>query len=121
MSLTQHPLWPALQPFVLGYTYKSRDGTRFTSRFDMRRLKNASPMLLKSFLKMEMPCVRCGETIHPVRVRTAGPGGRLKQSGFYASSTCPASVNSGCARSRAASDEASIILKALPRDQVVRK
>lgn len=122
MSVTKHRLWPELRPYVLAYTYRSHDGTRFTSRFDMRRLRHASDDLLKKLRTMSMQCVRCGREISPIRVRVKpGEDCRIKKSGFYLSSTCSIDVDSGCSRSRAATAEASTIIKKLPGAQIIRK
>jgi len=53
-----------------------------------------------------MPCVACGQMIHPVKKRV---GWRT----LYVHVTCDADVNKGCSRSKAARREIDAIVVAL--------
>ena len=93
MSILQHPIWPALQPYVHIGVY-GRDGgpTNPRHRIDIRTPHDGS--LYRRFLAVTMPCVVCGRTINPIRHRAhSGP--------LYYAATCSLDQTFACARSRA--------------------
>lgn len=56
-------------------------------------------------LGIQMPCVACGETIHPVRKRHGKPKRGRDIGRLYIAVTCELSENVGCSRSAEARDE----------------
>ena len=96
-TILQHPLWPAIRPFVEIETY-ARDGGHRDPR---HRLEVHPPPELRAlFLAVSVPCVRCGRIIHPMRARQGATRG-----GLYLAVACELAAGYGCARGREASAE----------------
>jgi hypothetical protein len=104
MKLLEHPLWPAIRPYVRVETY-DRDGGHAHPRHrieldDVGRLR---PVLLA----IEVECAaQCGRLIHPIRARWGGRGG------LFVSVSCTLDVNVGCARGPRAHAEYERIIEA---------
>jgi len=94
VSILQHPIWPELQPFVRIEIY-DRDGGHEHPRHRIEIDTPPSGILLRKFLAVEMPCVVCGRTIHPLREREG-------RGHLYYAATCSLDVTFACARSAAA-------------------
>jgi len=99
MTLTEHPLFAKLKPFVRIELY-SRDGGHKNPRFriSLRDREMDERLLLKAGL-VQVHCVACGAVINPVR-RSAG-----RTSYVYIAVTCPLALNIACSRNPAARDE----------------
>lgn len=106
MSLLDHEAWPDLVPYVRIQTY-DRDGGHDHPRHRIEVDRPSSGILVRRFLAMEMPCVACGRSIHPIRQRK-GPDVSL-----FIAVTCGLDVNYGCARGNAARDEYERIVAAV--------
>lgn len=101
MSILNHRLWPKLEPFVEIEFAKKGDSAKSRIRIEIAALPAALEI---SALKATMPCVACGESIHPIRARRA-TSKRSNAGGFYYASTCTLKDNMGCSRGKAARDE----------------
>lgn len=97
MSILRHAIWPELQPFVRLEIY-GRDGGPDHPRHRIEIDTPPTGIQLRSFLAVEMPCVKCGRVIHPIREREG-------QGHLYFAATCGLDVQYACARSKAARDE----------------
>jgi len=106
MSIVQHPLWPEVKPFMRLEKY-DRDGGHQHPRYRIEVTAPTSGIVLRELLALEMGCVSCGRTIHPIRMRQ-GKHGHL-----YYAATCELAVNYGCARSSAARREYQTVKDAL--------
>ena len=107
MSLTLHPIWPELSEWIRLEVY-DRDGGHEHPR---HRIELDAPRddvaKLGRFVSMEMACVHCGRTIHPVRQRK---GGGLN---LFIAVTCDLETTTACARSGDARDEYERIIEAV--------
>ena len=95
MTIFDHLLWPALLPFAR--LSEGRDNLDLLQLPDDLRVQ--APAII-------LPCVACAEPVRVFRARMKSGRSRIAGSVeerrmFYAA-TCPASVNPGCARSKAA-------------------
>lgn len=105
VGILHHPIWPDLQPFIRIEVY-GRDGGPDNPRHRIEVETPPSGILLRKFLAVEMPCVVCGRTIHPIREREG-------RGHLYFAATCELDVNYGCARSARARDEYNAVKKAM--------
>jgi hypothetical protein len=103
MSITSHPLWEDLKPFIIIETY-DRDGGHPNPR---HRIELSIPLHHPLFLQaiaISIPCAACKSLISPFRTRNpklrGNPSGRL-----YFAATCPLNVNTSCSRGLAAKYE----------------
>mgnify|MGYP001585531814 FL=1 len=97
MTIFDHPLWPSLLPF-----------SRLSEGRDNLDLLQLPDDLRTEAVKIVLPCVACAAPIRVFRARVKSNRSRIanqveERRMFYAA-TCPASVNPGCARSKAAKD-----------------
>lgn len=106
MSITNHVIWDKVKPFVDVQVYAPDGGHKNPRvRIELRRV----PVdLAGEFLAATMPCVCCGNTIHPIRHRAA-PTKRGAAGNLYYAPSCPLSVSVGCSRGSEARDEYSLI------------
>lgn len=108
MTILEHPLWP----HVRGYFYVPERGER--DNVDLLDL----PDDLREFaLEVVVNCCSCGAVIAPFRVRAKSLRARVSGAPderrlFYAG-TCASGVNSGCARTNAASENKAALLRIL--------
>ena len=105
-SVTQHPLWPLLRPFVVIELY-GRDTSRLRTRFRIEIKPPAEGHVLRALLAISMPCVICGQLVHPVRMRAG------RRSRFYYSPTCPLEVNRVCRAQRIVTEEYARVRRAV--------
>lgn len=106
MSITTNPLWPLLRQYVRIERYGRDTGPRGARwRIEVDTPKDGT--ILRQLLAITMPCVNCGRTINPVRLRQH-EGRRL-----YYASTCGLDVTFTCARSAAARHEYRDVLQAM--------
>lgn len=96
-----HPLWPRLREYFRVEVY-DRDGSARRPRI---RIEVNTPRgaLLGEALAATMPCVACGKSIHPIRLRETG--GRGHSGHLYYAACCPLEVRVGCSRGAAAREE----------------
>lgn len=96
LSFTKHPLFAVLSP----YMYLDPTGARGNVRIQLRRRK--MPYGVRSqAAQLTMPCVACGEQMHPLR------------NGKYFAAACPLTKNISCSRTANASIEYWTVRKAL--------
>jgi len=100
--LTRHPSWVLIKRHLEIQALPPRCG-RTRLEIDRSRIP---PDEQQQLLDIEMPCVACGQMIHPVKKRV---GWRT----LYVHVTCDADVNKGCSRSKAARREIDAIVVAL--------
>jgi len=111
-SITFHPLWPELQPYVKDEPAPDAKGRKSRVRLELVGLPDH---LARKALKMEVACVSCGQPIFPIRARRGAPkrGEEEHAPGIpkhlYIAVACPLQVSIGCSRGRAASVEYSRI------------
>lgn len=97
-SITEHPAWPVLRPYVIIEPY-NRDTSRIKTRHRIEVQPPPQGHILREILAIAMPCVICEQTIHPVRPR-AGRRGRL-----YYAPTCPLDKTRTCSRQPVVGEE----------------
>lgn len=104
-QLSNHALWPELEPY-LKIEVCAQDGkTRPRVRIEWR----AMPAELHArAVAAQMPCVSCGGLIHFVRSRHAANKRGTARHSYYAP-CCPLKVNVGCSRGAAATREYSAV------------
>jgi len=98
MGLLDHDIWESLRPSVRIETY-DRDGGHRHPRHRIEVDTPADGILVRKFLAATIPCVVCGQRIHPVRQRQS------KAVHLYIAVTCPLDVSYACARSAKAAEE----------------
>ena len=99
MSLIDQPeLFERLAPSMVVETY-GRDGGPDKPRFRLE-LRSDDSEIQELALKATMPCVCCGEEVHPFRVRKGSTS-----SSMYFAATCPLAKSIGCSRSTLAAIE----------------
>ncbi len=113
MRLTEHKLWPEIQPFVQIQIY-ARDGGHKNPRVRIEFAPMPSK-LRKQALSMEVDCCACGKPIHPVRFRAPAKRGKDVAQHLYCAVACPLDVCIGCSRGRAAREEYLCIREATER------
>ncbi len=101
-SIVQHPAWERLRKYFKIEVY-ARDGGAVRPRVRIEMLPMSTIDRVFA-LAVEMPCVSCGRTIHPIR-RRASPPKRGPSKNLYYAPCCPLDVNIGCSRGSAARDE----------------
>ncbi len=103
MSLTAHPLWSEIAPFIRIEVY-AKDGGHKKPRFRLEFSGGVTQAQKRKWIDITTPCAACGSTIHPVRERK--PVCKAPNIGrIYIAPCCPLSVNAGCSRGNAAHDE----------------
>lgn len=96
MSILNHQLWPEIAKHVKIEKY-APDGGYKNPRFRLEFKKDATDEQKKKWLAITVPCVACGEPIHPIRKRK--PASRGSGVGhLYIAPCCPLSVNIACSR-----------------------
>ena len=110
MSLTAHPEWKNISPWIRIVAY-DRDG----GHAHPRKRINIAPIddvKLAEFLQsLTMPCVTCGREIHPIRFSR-------DWNMMYVAVTCPLTISIACARARAASEEYTRIIARVTRESL---
>lgn len=101
MSIRNHELWPELRKYLVVQIY-SRDGIK-RPRFRLN-FRPMPPELFIEAQKIEVPCLACGEMIHPIRKGTAFAS-------LYFAGSCPLERKIACSRSRKVSAEYEAIKK----------
>ena len=96
-SITLHARWPLLRPFIIIQRY-GPDTNRQKTRFRIEVRSPEEGHIRRQLLAISMPCVICGDEIHPIRLAQGRP--RL-----YFAATCPLDETRTCARHRAVSEE----------------
>lgn len=100
MSLIKHPMWPQIAPFVKIEIY-APDGGHANPRFRLEFVKEITQQQKKEWVAITVPCVKCGNSIHPIRERK--PGERAPEIGhIYIAPCCPLNVSVGCSRGNSA-------------------
>lgn len=103
MSIRNHKLWPEIAKCIKIEIY-APDGGYKKPRFRIEFNKDVTPSQKELWTKLEVPCVACGKSVHPIRERK--PGGRKTGRGhLYFAPCCPLDVNLGCSRGNAAHSE----------------
>ncbi len=92
MSIVFHPLWPKLHRYFRVEVY-DKDGGHRQPRIRIELTKMPEKLREKA-LALQMPCVACGQPMHPIRARGDGA--------LYYAAACPLDVNIGCSRGKAA-------------------
>lgn len=102
MNVFEHELWTSLRPYA-----RLSDGR---DNLDLLQLPND---LRAKALAAEFPCVACGQPCRVFRARVKSGrsrvAGRAEERRLFYAATCPASVNAGCARSRAAKSHKRVV------------
>lgn len=106
MSITVHPLFERLAPYIKIEMY-ARDGGHQKPR---RRIELNSQLmdkdLLQAALAVTVACCACGQAISPFRPRQKGSGERAgPPRHVYVAVACDLATNLGCSRGTAARDE----------------
>ena len=106
-------IWEEARPWIQLQRYL-REGGSDNPRIRIEVSNDAPFALLRRLVATEMPCVACGEAMHPFRSRKpkGDKRGGTPQHLYYAAA-CPLKVNIGCSRGRAASDEYEHIVSSL--------
>lgn len=90
MSITCHPDWPLIRPWIVIQRYGRDTGPNGArARIEFKRPHDG--VLVRRFLALTMPCVACGRTIHPIRERGGQWNGQL-----YYAATCDSSITLSC-------------------------
>lgn len=99
MSILAHPSWWIVREFLRVEPYIGRESGL--------RLEIKAPVdFVPDLLNITTPCVRCGEDMHPIRMRvaTSAKGTRVEERGasgcLYFAAACPVDVNPGCCRGK---------------------
>lgn len=91
------PIWPDLLPYA-----------RISPRRDNLDLLQLPDDLRQRAQALELPCVACAALCHVFRARVKSGrsriAGQVEERRLFYAATCPSSVNTGCARSRAAKE-----------------
>lgn len=95
MSITRHPDFLKIKPYIKLSFYK-RDANEERGPRWRIGFYEMPKEILKIALKLEMPCVSCGEKIYPIR-------GSVK--GLYYSCTCMLKKSLACCRKKEAEVE----------------
>ncbi len=107
MTITKTKLFEELRPFFHIEVY-DKDGSTRTPR--IRIEFRSMPAELKArALAFTMPCVACGEAIHPVRGRAAPKKRGTPDQNLYYAPSCTLAASIGCSRGGAARDEYALI------------
>lgn len=114
MSIQDRPIWRRLRPYFHIEVY-DRDGSARRPRIRIE-VNTPPPELLAEALQMTIPCVACGKSIHPIRMRV-GHAGRGHPGNLYYAPCCPLNVNVGCSRGAAAREEYERFRPMIPRDK----
>lgn len=113
MTIFDHPLWPSIQPYAL--LAEGRDNLDILQPPDEVRAEAVN---------VTVPCVACGNLMHPFRVRARS--GRSRVSGapeerrLYYAATCPTDVNPGCSRTVAAKSHKNLVRRMFGRPEKVQ-
>jgi hypothetical protein len=107
VSITRLPIFERLRPFF-DIQLCVQDGSQRNPRIRIE-FKGLPPDLEAEALKLSMPCVACGGSIHPIRSRNSAPKRGWRDANLYYAATCPLAVNIGCSRGGRARDEYSLI------------
>jgi len=102
-SVIDLTIWREIRPYVVIDKYR-RDGGSLKNcrhRIEIRELPEG---LRRRALAATMPCVACGQEIHPFRERHA-PTKRGHGGAIYFAACCSLATNVGCSRGVAARDE----------------
>lgn len=98
-SIVDHPVWPAIRPYVVIQHYGRDVGPRGT-RWRIEVCPPSWPTA-DAWLTLETPCcAECGRSMHPFRQRQDGSWRQI-----YFAAACPASVSLSCSRGKLAADE----------------
>jgi hypothetical protein len=102
-SFVDSPDFASLAPHIRIETY-ARDGGHERPRKRIELATKAPPNIVSAALKMKMPCVACGRSIHPFRQRVAASK-RSHHAHVYFAAACPLETSIACSRGREARDE----------------
>ena len=107
VTLTDHPLWLRLLPFLYAPAY-DRDGGHAHPRHRLEVHDPKDARLRALLLAIRIDCAAgCGRLIHPVRERDE------RAHTLYLAVSCDWRVTYGCSRTDAASDEYERIVEAV--------
>lgn len=115
MTLLDHPIWSDLAPYIRIEIY-GRDGGPHHPRHRIE-VDTLPPALRARALRVRVPCVACGQPIHPIRARKSAKGnGHL-----YYAPCCPLSVRIACSRGDQARDNYVDVRAAVDRARPLRR
>lgn len=98
-SITEHPFWKEIKPFVRFEIYRREGGGSRNPRFRIGLSNSITHELACEALLVKIGCATCGDSISPFRFRDKG------RKNIYFAATCPLRVSIGCSRSSKASEE----------------
>lgn len=96
VSLTLHPIWERLQPY-LHIEVAPRDGGSLEDPRIRIGFSDLPEAFGRELVEITLPCVSCLRPIHPLRRREGDGFDRL-----YLAVCCPVGVRSKCSKTRAA-------------------
>lgn len=103
MSIRYHPLWSEIRTFVCVQIVRP-DGGAINPRFRLEFKAGVTGDMKARWTTITVPCVNCGEPVHPIRARL--PGGRAGPLGnLYLAPACTLKANVGCSRGKAVHKE----------------
>ena len=109
MSILDHARWDKIQPYIKLQAY-NREGGQSNPRIRIELMNSTPDHTKRVALNLTMPCVACGNKIHPFRLREAAGN---KVFGIYFAPTCALNVNIGCSRGIATRNEYVAVQKAI--------
>ena len=102
-SVTHHPLWKEIEPFVEFQIYKREGGGSKNPRFRIGLTRAIPEEVAQRALLCQVKCSNCGAKINPFRIRNTRT--QTLAGNIYFAATCPLQIRMGCSRSASATLE----------------
>ncbi len=110
-AIMNTPIWDNIRCNLM---LSGKGGNKFNINISTN---NMTQEFIENLLNYTMPCVSCGDLIHPVRCRKASrTEDHRSTSGLYLSSTCRVEVKPGCSRKAVATFDRNLIVRHLDPD-----
>jgi len=110
-------IFEAIQPYLRIQPYRRDSGARKV-RHRIEFYGVPRELIIRA-IAATMPCVSCGDPIHPFRVRKTGRDHRMPEDhhGFYFACACPLDKRIACSRTAAAAQEYEAVVRRLGPDR----